>query len=279
MDAISGTTKVLGLIGRPVAHSASPAIHNTFASKLGLDTAYVVFDVAPADLETAIAGAYALGISGLNVTYPHKARAADLAITLDELATQAAAVNTLKLTPGGYVGYNTDVIGVENALVARGIMPNFATIVGAGAAATAAAIALARLGTSHLTITNRTNKNAKTLASRLKMYYNVDITVCEAHDSGILEHSSDICVFATAFDAPNPLSLKGNFGAVLNMNYHGNSLSSPYDSDNNTATFISGIEVLVHQAAAAYEIFCNGEIIIPQGVVNDIIDALSSDRR
>ena len=269
MDAISGKTKVLGLIGQPVAHSLSPAIHNTFAKTLGQDTAYMVFDVAPNSLKAAICGAHALGISGLNFTYPHKTHAAKMAITLDSLATQAAAVNTLKHTPRGYVGYNTDVFGVERALIGHNVIPNSATIMGAGAAATAAAIACARLGASHLTIINRTKKNTKTLASRLKMYYNVDIAICEARDSGVLQHCGDVFIVATAFDASVTLPAQGEYGAILNMNYHGN---APL---NNTAkVVISGIEVLVHQAAAAYEIFCDNAVAIPREIVNEIINSL-----
>jgi len=269
MDEISGKTKVLGLIGHPVAHSLSPTIHNIFAKALKQDTAYVVFDVTPSNLQTAINGSYALGISGLNITYPHKTHAAELAVSLDILATQAAAVNTLKHTPHGYVGYNTDILGVERVLTRHNITPNSATIIGAGAAATAAAIACVRLGTSHLTIINRTKKNAKTLASRLKMYYNVDIDVREAHDLGALQDSNDICIIATAFDAPDVAVAQKEYNAILNMNYHGN--TSLYTT---AKVVISGIEVLVHQAAAAYEIFCDDAITISHGVVNDIINAL-----
>ena len=115
---ISGTTRVLGVIGDPVAHTASPAMHNAALRALNLNYVYAAFRVAPAALPQALAGMRAFGMVGLNVTVPHKQA---VMAHLDEISTEAqsiGAVNTIANRDGRLVGYNTDAFGIVQSLKA-----------------------------------------------------------------------------------------------------------------------------------------------------------------
>jgi shikimate dehydrogenase len=144
---ITGRTDLYGVLGHPVVHSRSPEMQNAAFAHLGLDAVYVALPAAPAALAAAVAGAYALGFSGLNVTVPHKQAAVALCATVDPVAAGIGAVNTLRRAASGWEGFNTDAPAclalLEGAGVAAGAR---ALLVGAGGAARAAAWALVRAG-------------------------------------------------------------------------------------------------------------------------------------
>lgn len=144
---ISGRTRLYGVVGHPVAHSLSPAMHNAAFAALGIDAAYVALPVAPAALAEALRGAHALGFHGLNVTVPHKPGAAALCRSLDETARLCGAANTLRRAEGGWDGFNTDAPACrELARAAGAAAGQRALVLGAGGAALAGAWALAALG-------------------------------------------------------------------------------------------------------------------------------------
>jgi len=123
---ISGSTRLVALLGQPVAESLSPRMQNAAFAARGLDWAYVACEVAPEELEAAIEGLAALGFAGANVTAPHKEAAAELC---DE--AEGPAVNTLVFREGRLLGFNTD-----KAIVA-GIEAERVCLIGAGGAAKA----------------------------------------------------------------------------------------------------------------------------------------------
>lgn len=144
---ISGKTVLYGVVGHPVAHSRSPQMQNLAFRRLGIDAAYVALPVAPEGLDDALRGAHALGFRGLNVTVPHKQRALHLCLTVDEVAGQVGAVNTLRRTPDGWEGFNTDALAARTLLHEAGVGAGArALLLGAGGAARAAAWALLALG-------------------------------------------------------------------------------------------------------------------------------------
>ncbi|GEJ58577.1 shikimate dehydrogenase (NADP+) [Anaeromyxobacter diazotrophicus] len=144
---ISGRTQLYGVLGHPVGHSLSPAMHNAAFEALGLDAAYVALPVAPERLPEALAGAHALGFRGLNVTVPHKQRAAELCGALDEVSRLCGAVNTLRRAAEGWEGFNTDAPACRDLAQAAGAGPGQrAVVLGAGGAALAGAWALLALG-------------------------------------------------------------------------------------------------------------------------------------
>jgi shikimate dehydrogenase len=135
-------TGILGVIGWPIEHSRSPAMQNAALEALGLELVYLAFAVPVGKLPTAIAGARALGVRGLNVTVPHKQSVLALCQP-DELAQRVGAVNTLSFDGDVVRGSNTDVHGFRRLLdEAGGMQPGRAVILGAGGAARAVAVAL-----------------------------------------------------------------------------------------------------------------------------------------
>jgi shikimate dehydrogenase len=165
---VGGSTHVIGIIGDPVSHSLSPRLHNAAFAALGLDYIYVPFPVRAGDVGAAVAGLAALGLRGANVTIPHKGAVMPFLDEVSEDARLAEAVNTIVVEAGGRLqGHNTDVEGVRGALVAAvgDTLPGEpALVLGAGGAARAAALALARLGCT-LTVVNRTPAGAERLAA------------------------------------------------------------------------------------------------------------------
>ncbi|MEG3834468.1 MULTISPECIES: shikimate dehydrogenase [unclassified Microcoleus] len=108
---IKGTTKLLGVIGHPVEHSLSPAMHNAAISHLGVDFVYLPFPVKPGDLKAALAGFAAIGVRGFSITIPHKQAILPLLSEVSPIARSIGAVNTVYLTDKGWCGTNTDVEG------------------------------------------------------------------------------------------------------------------------------------------------------------------------
>ncbi len=164
-----GTPRFLGLLGNPVAHSVSPAMHNAGFRALGLDAVYLAFDVPRGALGAAIYGLQALGAAGFNLTIPHKEAALKL---LDDLAPAAAAigaVNTVVRSGRHLVGHNTDAGGFTWALREEaGLDPRGrrAVILGAGGFARAVAYGLREAG-AEVQVVNRSLERARLLAESL----------------------------------------------------------------------------------------------------------------
>ncbi len=166
---MDGYTRTCGLIGNPVEHTMSPAIHNTLAGELGENLVYVPFRVPAAGGGDAVRGAFALNILGLNVTVPYKSEVIPFLKELDPLAAQIGAVNTLVREPEGYKGYNTDMHGLYRAMCGDGvgIEGENVLILGAGGVARAVAILAARYGAARIVILNRTLEKAQKVAEEV----------------------------------------------------------------------------------------------------------------
>lgn len=176
MRALTGTTNVVGIIGRPVAHSLSPLMHNRAFAHSGLDWVYVPFEVSGDALATAVSGVRALSIRGVNVTVPHKTAVVSLVDELTPQAAAAGAVNTIVNRDGHLIGDNTDGVGFVRSLTDEADFdPRGARVVvlGAGGAARAIAVELARAGCARVVIANRTERKARELA-RLTERHGVD---------------------------------------------------------------------------------------------------------
>ena len=145
---LSGHTTVTGIIGEPVTHSRSPAIHNAAYQAVGLDWVYVAFPVAVGAVGDALVGLAVLGAAGCNVTMPHKAEAARACDELDRGAAALGVVNTVVTRPGCLVGSSTDGEGfVDAAREAQVPLEGAAVlVVGAGGAARAITHALGAAG-------------------------------------------------------------------------------------------------------------------------------------
>lgn len=162
--------KKFAVLGHPVAHSLSPVIHAANFRAVGFDGSYEKFDVAPADLASAVARLRAEGYSGLNITVPHKIAVVALLDRQDESVRRYGACNTLKFEEDGTVtGYNTDVIGFVDGLAAHGfsIRGRRVFIVGCGGAGSALAACACHEGAAELKVADLRAQSVESLVARL----------------------------------------------------------------------------------------------------------------
>ncbi|MBQ7583894.1 MAG: shikimate dehydrogenase [Lachnospiraceae bacterium] len=279
MNEINGSTKVLGLIGDPVEHTGSPAIHNKLAEKLGDNLVYVPFEVRAKRLEEAIEGAYALGIEGLNVTVPHKVEVMQYVTELDDAALDIGAVNTLARVRGGFRGYNTDFSGFMRELDKLDIQVNGKNVIvlGAGGAAKAVMHSLNKLGAKHIYILNRNKEKA---AEIFGDQHNVTINgfdewrsipegkyICIQCTSVGLSPDDDACViededFFELIDSAVDLIYKPKETAFMKkVKAHG-------------GRAYNGLRMLVYQAVSSYEFFTKKEV--PEETAEELYNELNT---
>ncbi len=210
---ITGKTSVLGIIGRPVAHSLSPLMQNAALEAMGLDWIYVPFAVREEDLPRAVMGLKTLGVIGFNVTIPHKTAIIPL---LDRITPEAAlmgAVNTVKREGDELVGYNTDGAGFIKSLredlgfdpAGRRIL-----VLGAGGAARAAVASLSQAGAAVVAIANRSHGRGEKLAGEFSAVFSgtqfaaksLDISLfnSEVQNFDLLVNTTSVGMGESAFD-------------------------------------------------------------------------------
>lgn len=172
--ASSGTA--LAVLGHPIKHSISPAMHNAALAVMAADDPqygswhYVRFDVHPDDLANALPRFYTKGFRGLNLTVPHKILAFSQVASVDPAARPVGAVNTLRTSPAGWQGFNTDGYGLATAVredLGLDLAGTPIILLGAGGAARGAAVECLQRGCSALWIGNRTRANLDALLSQL----------------------------------------------------------------------------------------------------------------
>lgn len=215
---INGKTRTCGLIGNPVEHTMSPAIHNTLATRCGHNLVYVPFLVEEGKVLEAVKGAYALNILGMNVTVPYKSEVIESLVEVDELAAQIGAVNTLVRTEGGYKGYNTDMSGLHRAMASEGIRIEGEEIIllGAGGAARAVAYLCAKQNAKQVYLLNRTLEKAEKVAEEVNHAFHREVIVpmllsdypklpekkflaIQGTSVGLAPHEEDVVIEDTAF--------------------------------------------------------------------------------
>ncbi|MDR4945722.1 shikimate dehydrogenase [Neobacillus cucumis] len=208
LGRIDGRTKLLGLLATPIGHSLSPAMHNMSLRKLGLNYAYMAFEVGNQELADVVTGMRALKIRGFNVSMPNKTKILPLLDELSPAAQFAGAVNTVVNEDGKLIGHITDGTGYMRALKEAGIdfVGKKMTLMGAGGAATAIAIQAALDGVGEISIFNRDDefferavKNAQIINEEIEGI-NCKATVYRLEDLEKLKEeieSSDILTNAT----------------------------------------------------------------------------------
>jgi shikimate dehydrogenase len=254
--AVTGATRVAGVIGDPIVHSASPRIHNAAYAALGLDWIYVAFRVAPGRAGDALAGAGALGIAGLNVTMPHKADAARTCDELSAAATRLGAVNTVVVRDGRLVGDSTDGPGFLRALADEEIDPGGLSVVlfGAGGAARAIAGALGDVG-ARVTVAARREDAAASAAALVP-----GGTAVALDRADLAIETADIVVNATPLGMreelpPFDVGRLGSSQVVVDTVYEPSETPLLAAARARGARVVNGLGMLVHQAALAFEAF------------------------
>jgi shikimate dehydrogenase len=256
----------LGVLGWPVAHSRSPAIHNAALAALGMDDwHYQRLPVPPslfAETTRALAGA---GFLGANVTIPHKQAALALAAEATPAAREIGAANTLTFASDGTIAAaNTDAPGLIAALSCLTGMPAHprALVLGAGGSARAAAWALRDAGASEVCVWNRTTERAEALARELgvravKRAEPADLLV-NCTSVGLLR-TSGVQRSATVAEALNQVGLTfdqvGEYSYVVDLVYSSTTTPLLAAAKTHGASTVDGLEVLVAQGALSFELW------------------------
>ncbi|MBW1711155.1 MAG: shikimate dehydrogenase [Deltaproteobacteria bacterium] len=260
-----GKTGLCGVIGDPIEHTMSPAIHNAAFTRMGLDYVYVPFLVKKEGLGKAIDGMRALNIRGLNVTIPHKVAVIPLLDELDPLAEKIGAVNTITNDGGVLKGTNTDAGGFLQTLLERGIEPEGKKVVilGAGGAARAVSFILAERG-AHLVILNRRLERAKELAGRLSATLNKGVKALELvadnlaqvlGEADILVNTTSVGMNPNINETPVPSSLLKPGLVVVDIVYKPIRTRLLREAEAVGAKTVDGVDMFVWQGALAFEIW------------------------
>jgi len=265
MMTTSGKTRVCGVIGDPIEHTLSPTIHNAAFNHLKLDFVFLAFRVKAADLENAIRGMRGLGIHALNVTMPHKSTVIKYLDEVDSAVNFLGSANTILNKDGKLSGFNTDGVGALKALRENGteLAEKKVLLLGAGGAAKAIAFALAEEA-GELAILNRAAEKAAVLADALNRVFGKKIAGGALSPSAVQKNlqDADILVNATSVGMhPNinqslvaPQWLKPNL-TVMDIVYNPVETKLAKDAKAAGAKVISGVEMLIYQGAASFEIW------------------------
>jgi shikimate dehydrogenase len=265
---ISGTTRVVGLMGWPVRHTLSPVVHNAAFAALGLDWAYVPLPVPPERIEQAVAGLAALGLAGANVTMPHKEVVAGMVTERSEDADRLHAVNTLVVAGEELVGHNTDAPGFARFLAqdaAFDAAGRSALVLGSGGAARACALALGRAGAASVIVAARDPERAAE-ATRCLWGLPVDVRALPWEEATGVE--ADVVVNATPVEDPAnlPLPPLGATSLVVDLRYQPPVTPLVAAAHEAGAAAFGGLGLLIHQAALSFEIW-TGQLP-PAGVMS-----------
>lgn len=288
--------RIVGIIGDPIAHSLSPAMHNAAFAALDLPWTYLAMRVRPADLAAAVRGLVALGWAGFNVTIPHKEAIIPLVHDLDADARRIGAVNTVRIEHGRLQGYNTDAPAVVEALQRGGaaIAGSACLVLGAGGAGRAAAFALAGAAAARLVILNRTVERAARLAEAVAAAApacTVRGAPLEPEVVGRAVQDAAIVVQATPATMSAAMGGAGGRAAwldalraglhsgmtVLDMVYTPRWTELLQAAREAGARPVSGLAMLVYQGAASFALW-TGQAA-PVDVMQGAIDAAIPDRR
>ena len=265
-SVINGATRICAVYGFPVAHSASPAMHNAAFAKLGLNWCYVAYEVELKRLAEAINGAKAMNFAGLNLTVPHKLLALEMVDQLDPSAIRWTAVNTIKFEKDldgrvKAVGYNTDADAIATSLhedLKLKLAGAKVLLLGAGGAGRTAALKLASENVAELYLVNRTQGKAEELAAEVRRQFPA-VNVATTYPSGDI----DLVLNATSLglnpEDPSPLdetrfSLK-HARSVYDMIYRPAETKLLKAAKKAKCKVANGIGMLLHQGAKAFEIW------------------------
>ena len=263
---ITAQTQLCGLLGNPVDHSLSPAIHNAAFEELGLNFAYLAFPVE--DLENAIRGIRALGhIRGFSVTIPHKVSIIPLLDSVETTAKHIGSVNTIIKDRGMLVGSNTDASGALQALRQGGVdlAGQRVVMLGSGGAARAIAFGLCTEGNiGHLTMLGIDDRERSALATDLRAKTAISISDDQLNSSTLgpalaashlLIHCTPIGMHPKIEESCVPKELLHTGLTVMDIVYNPLNTQLLQDAQVAGCRTIQGIEMFLHQAVGQFELW------------------------
>ena len=281
---ISGKTQVCGVIGDPIEHTLSPTMHNAAFEHLKLDFVFLAFRVTSDELENAVRGVRALGIRGLNVTMPHKNSVTEFLDEADPAVKFLRAANTILNQGGRLRGFNTDGVGALKALRCNGVnlTGKKVLLLGAGGAAKAIAFSLAKEA-DELCILNRDAVKARELASVLapcgKRIVGNELSPRqiqkELGDSDLLINATSVGMTPYAHESLVKSDWLKPELSVMDIVYNPVETKLVQDARAAGAKVINGVEMLLYQGAASFEIWmgCKAPVDVMR---NALLSRLSS---
>ncbi|MBO5060879.1 MAG: shikimate dehydrogenase [Clostridia bacterium] len=264
--------KKLAIIGYPVSHSFSPAMHNFISEKVNADYRYEAIEIPPERLGEGVLKLREDNICGFNVTAPHKF---EILKYLDEVSEQAkryGAVNTVVNKDGRLIGFNTDADGFYMSLLNCGITPEGANILmlGAGGAAQPVAIKLAEIGAASITVINRTAEKAERLREYVKACTGYEISTEKTRGHyDIVINCTTLGMGKNKDMSPlSDLSVIDENTAVVDMIYNPSETVLLKSAKGLGAKTVNGLGMLIFQGILAYRLFTG--IDIPDSISKDI---------
>jgi shikimate dehydrogenase len=258
---INGSTQLFGIIGNPVEHSLSPAMHNAAFAALGINGVYM--PMRPSDLADGFRGLRALGFIGVSVTVPYKVAIMDCLDEIDPVAQKIGAVNTLYFKRNGAgksfcKGFNTDWLGSNQALAAEiDLKGSTVLIIGAGGAARAVGFGLLEAGAKIL-LTNRTEAKGRELANQLNCAFIPAHEVSQVRADALINTTS--VGMAPHHDAsPIRPELLVHFSVVMDIVYAPLATRLLREAAARGCRTIDGLNMLQHQGAAQFTLWTGQE--------------------
>lgn len=246
--------KWYAVIGDPIAHSLSPFMHDTWFDEHDIDAAYIPIHVEPSQLEKSFEAMKTLGISGFNITLPHKQSIVPFLGKLEESAMQMNAVNTVNFDGAQYVGSNTDGDGFVRSMLVHPVdKASKVLLIGAGGAARGIAHALKRAGFTDVTITNRTFRRAEELAAETG---GAAVTLATSEERlnefAVIIQTTSV---GLATSEALPISLEQVKAGTLVADIIYNPLETPFlkRAEEKNCIILNGVGMFVYQGAIAFE--------------------------
>lgn len=258
------------IIGDPVSHSLSPAMHNAAFKSLGLDYVYIAYKVSSNELEDSVESLKSIKISGFNVTIPHKTAVLKYLDEVDLISRKAGAVNTVTNIDDKFKGFNTDVQGFVQPLLNRSIDFKGMSVLlfGAGGSARAVVTSLSNIsGISQLVLANRTYSKSLEL-SKLAEVNGLTCSVARIEEAKVMAKRFDLVVNATSVGLQSNESILDSedidgSSTVYDLVYRPVMTKLLENARVKGATVIYGYEMLLEQGAQAFEIWTGMKAPIP----------------
>lgn len=249
---ITGTTLVYGIMGNPVSHSMSPAMHNQAFEDCGLDGVYVPFPVE--DVAGAMAGFRALGVRGVSVTIPHKKAIMRYLDVIDPVAKKIGAVNTLVCEDGWIKGYNTDWIGSNRALETKlSLAGKDVIVLGGGGSARAIGFGLVEAGANPVIVCRNEEQGTELACSLDCPWY--PLTALDELQADCLVNGTSVGMGDLADLSLVSPEKVGDFGVVMDIVYAPLETKLLRDARAAGCITIDGLQMLLLQGAAQFELW------------------------
>jgi len=256
MVPVDGCTELYGIMGSPVAHSLSPAMHNRAFAELSLNKVYVPFPVV--DVAGALQGFLALGVRGVSVTIPHKQTVLPFLDSIDPVAAAIGAVNTLVIEAGQIHGLNTDWLGANRALAeVMELAGRRVLLLGAGGSARAIGFGLREAG-AQVILASRTPERGQQLAKDLACEW-YDLQEVAGLHATALVNATSVGMAPAIEETPVPALDLSRFEVVMDIVYSPRETRLLREAAQAGCRVVGGLEMLLFQGAAQFEIWTGQE--------------------